>query len=272
MIIYRITKVLIVIIILLLSNESSSQSNIGTVEAFFKSTKIDADFKQLNTVIDSKILEKKSSITEDKYIKFSNILKESFNSEKATSYLKDFFLENGKEADMIKVVELYDTPLMIKMNNYEQDFYNPAKREEQIVFFEKMKTNPPKQERVQLLLDLNEALKASIKTEDLLGKIMIAFSQGYNLTLPKTQQLDKNMVKSKAISEFSQNFSQQIINQFVAVGLYTYKDTTDNELKEYIEVWKTDTGKKYIDMIFDSYEAVFEKLSIDLIKNLNSAF
>lgn len=268
----KITKISIVIIILLLSNKAFSQPNIETVEKLFKITKIDSDFIQVNTIIDSKIKEKKSSIAEDKYISFSNVLKESFNSEKAISYLKEYFLKNGKEADIIKIIELYNTKLMIKMNNYEQGFYNPENREEQMAFFKKMKTNPPKQERVKLLLNLNETLKASIKTKDLLEKTMITFTQGYNLMLPKDQQIDKDKIISKAKSELPQGFSQKITNQFVAIGLYTYKDATDDELKKYIEVWKTGIGKKHIDMIFDSYEFVFEKMSINLIKNLNSTF
>ena len=167
---------------------------------------------------------------------------------------------------------MYNNPLLIKMNNYEQDIYNPKKREEQIIFFKKMKANPPKQERVNLLLNLNKTLKASIKTKNLLENIIIAFSQGYNLTLPKKEQLDIEMVESKAKLELPQKFSQQLTNQFVAVGLYVYKDVSDNELREYIEVWKSDIGKKYIDMIFNSYEVVFEKMSTSLIKNLNNAF
>ena len=268
----KIIKVSLFIVTLLLSNKVTSQLSNNIVEEFFRTTKIDSDFSQINTLIENKIIEKKKSIAENKYLKFSDILKKSFNSEKATSYLREYFLENEKEADLIKVMELYKNPLMIKMNNYEQDFYNPDKREEQMTFFKKMKTNPPKQERVNLLLSLNETLKASIKTKKLLENIVVAFSQGYNLTLPKNEQLDEEAVVSRAKLELPKEFSQQITNQFVAVGLYVYKDVSDIELKEYIEIWKTDIGKKYIDMIFSSYKTVFEKMSINLVKNLNSTF
>lgn len=265
-------KILIVIITLLFNSKVISQSSIETVETLFKATKIDLDFGQINAIVDNKIKEKKSSISEDKYSVFSKAIKENFNSRNAIGYLKEYFLENEKESDLIKIIELYNMPLMIKMNNYEQGFYNPENKQKQMAFFKKMKTTPPNQERVNLLLSLNETLKATIKTKDLLEKIMIAFSQGYNLTLPKEQQLEKEKVRAKAKLELPQNFSQQITNQFVAIGLYTYKDASDDELKKYIQVWKTDIGKKYTDMIFNSYEAIFEKISINLVKNLNKAF
>ncbi|MGB2273184.1 MAG: hypothetical protein ACPH2K_02305 [Flavicella sp.] len=89
---------------------------------------------------------------------------------------------------------------------------------------------------------------------------------------PKNEQLDEEAVVSRAKLELPKEFSQQITNQFVAVGLYVYKDVSDIELKEYIEIWKTDIGKKYINMTFNSYKAVFEKMSTSLIKNLNNVF
>ena len=264
---------IIILTTLLFSGKVVSQSKIETVEKFFKVTKIDSEFSQINAVLDAKIEENKSLIkSEEEYIKFSDILKKSFNSEKATSYLKDYFLENQKENNLIEIIELYDNPLMVKMSDYEQSFYDSKNKENQIAFFNDMKANPPKQDRVKLLLKLNDVLKATEKTKILLENIMLVFSESYNSILPKEEQSNISVLEEKIKSELPKNFSQQITNQFVAIGLYTYRLASDDDLKEYIKIWETDLGVNYTNVAFKAYEVVFEKISSDLITNLNKAF
>ena len=67
---------IIILTTLLFSGKVVSQSKIETVEKFFKVTKIDSEFSQINAVLDAKIEENKSLIkSEEEYIKFSDILK-----------------------------------------------------------------------------------------------------------------------------------------------------------------------------------------------------
>lgn len=267
------SAIIIILTTLLFSSKVVSQSSIKVVDRLFEITKIDSDFNQINTVLEAKIKEKKPLIRpEDKYLKFFNILKKSFSSEKTTSYLRDYFLEKGEETTLIKIVELYDNPLMVKMNGYEQSFYDSKNKESQMAFFKDMKTNPPKQERIKLLLKLNEALKATVKSRNLLDNIMITVSKSYNSILPKEKQSDISTLKAKVKSELPENLSQQITNQFVAIGLYNYRLASDDELNDYIKIWESDLGINYTNVAFKGYEFVFDKISSDLITSLNEAF
>jgi hypothetical protein len=266
-------KIIIIITTLLFSSKVVSQSSTESVDNLFKATKIDSDFNQINTVLEAKIKEKKPLIKqEDKYLKFSKILKKSFNSEKTTSYLRDYFLENGEENTLIKIVELYDNPLMVRMNGYEQSFYDSNNKESQMAFFKDMKTNPPKQDRIKLLLRLNEALRATVKSRNLLENIMTIVSKSYNSILPKEKQSNISILKAKVKSELPESLSQQITNQFVAIGLYTYRLASDEELNDYIKIWESDLGISYTNALFKGYEFVFYKISSDLMTNLNKAF
>jgi hypothetical protein len=240
---------------------------------FLKVTKIDSELSQIDQVIDSKLQQKKAEIESlDSYNKFSRVVKNNFNSEKSIEFLKTFLIKKTEDKDLKDIIELYDNPLLIKMSGYESSFNDPKNKEAQLAFFKNLKTNPPKQERVNLLIKLNETLNSTVRTKDLLEKIIMAFSKGYNLTLPKEKQLGTNELNTKIKSELPANISQQITNQSIAVGLYVYKSVNDDELKKYIKIWKTDIGKRYIDLTFKAYEAVFEKMSIDLINNLNNTF
>lgn len=258
---------------LLISSKVVSQSSVKTVEKLIEVTKIDSDFNQINTVLASKIEEKKSLIkTEEEYIKFSNVLKRNFNTEKAKVYLKDYLIKTEKESNLIKIIKLYDNPLMIKMNNYEQDFYNPENKESQITFFKNLKTNPPNQDRIKLLINLNKAINGTAKTKNLLENIIFTISKSYNSILPKEKQNADNVLKEKIKSELPENLQQQISNQFVAIGLYTYRFASDNDLEEYTKIWETELGVNYIDTSFKAYEFVFNEISSDLIINLNKTF
>lgn len=266
-------KYFIILITLFFSSKVISQSNIKTVENFIQTTKIDLELNQINSVLANKIESKRKEInSKENFLKFSTILSENFNSKKGVYYLKEYFIRKENDVNLNNIIALYKKPLMVKMSNYEIESINPENKESQIDFFKGMKENPPQKSRVELLLSLNKTLKATGRTKNLLEDIMLSFYRSYNIIEKEKNVINLNELKLKISSELPPNLSQSITNQFVAIGLYTYRDVSDNDLKNYIEVWESDLGKNYIDITFKAYKYTFDKMTLDLITNLNNSF
>lgn len=266
-------KYFLILIPLLLSGKVISQSNIKTVESFILTTKIDLELNQINSIINNKVESKRVEIdSKENFLKFSTTLKESFNSTEGIYYLKEYFLKNENEVNLNNIIDLYKKPLMVKMSKYEIESTNPENKENQITFFKGMKENPPKKSRIELLLNLNKTLKATARTKNLLEEIMLSFYRSYNVIKKEKGVISLNDLKLKINSELPPSLSQNITNQFVALGLYTYRDVTDSDLKSYIKVWETNLGKEYVDMTFKAYKYTFDKMTLNLITNLNNTF
>ena len=207
-------KYFLILITLFLSGKVISQSNIKTVESFIQKTKIDLELNQINSILGNKVESKRSEISsKEDFLKFSKIINENFNSKKGTYYLKEYFLNKENDISLNLIIDLYNKPLMVKMSNYEIESINPKNKENQIAFFKGMKENPPKKSRVELLLNLNETLRATTRTKNLLEEIMISFYKSYNLIKEEQDLIKLNDLKLKISSELPPNLSQSITNQ-----------------------------------------------------------
>ena len=49
-------------------------------------------------------------------------------------------------------------------------------------------------------------------------------------------------------------------NQLIALSIYTYKDVSDRDLSEYIDLWSSPIGKYYTNLVFDAYDYSFSKM------------
>lgn len=260
---------IILSIVLLISVNISAQSNPETVNNLLQATGANAELQQLDAIFNAKIAEKKSSFeNEADFEKFIQVMQSGFNSKNAEKYFVEYITLNGNEDSLKNVISMYQKPLMQEMNKVELEASDPAKQQEKMAFFQNMKENPLSQERIQMLVKLNNELGASEMTVNLLNNVIFAMANGANLSQPKEKQISEEELKTNLQSAFPPNFSQQMTNQVVALSMYTYKDVSDDKLAEYVNVWGKQLSKYYIQLLFGAYDYSFSKMGEEIGENL----
>lgn len=258
------TKFITVFILSLSLTSSFAQSSKQIVNEVLTKSGSATMFKQIDGMLESKISEKKSTFkTEDDFNKFASIMRLGFNSTKAEEYFNDYFEKFINEDSLKSVIKIYNNPLMLEMTKLEEIANSPSKQQEMQNFFAGLSSNPPKQERIQSLLRLNNATGATDMTVKLLENMIFAMIKGGNQTQPIDKQISQSEVENKLKSAFPDNFKQQMTNQLVAVWLYTYKDVDNDKLNSYIQTWESSTGKYFSKATVSALDYTFTKMGED---------
>tara|TARA_R110001606_G_C15258620_1_gene638207 strand:- start:187 stop:987 length:801 start_codon:yes stop_codon:yes gene_type:complete len=254
-------KILSLITLTFLSlNLFAQSSNQTVVELMEKSGSIEM-LKQFDAITNSKIAEKKSSFeNENEFKKFVAIMSSGFNSENAKKYFIEYFENNTNEENLKEVLSMYNAPLLIEMSKIELEANDLSKQQEQLAFFQNLKSNPPSQNRVQQLITLNNELGTSEMTVKLLQNMIVSMAKGANNAQPKEKQITLEELEQKISSSLPANFLQQMTNQIVALSMFTYKDVSDEKLEEYIKLWQTPTGQYYIKKTLEALDYTFSKM------------
>jgi len=263
------TKLLSLIFLALIGFKSFSQSSSETIVELMNTTGSTAIFDHLDLIINSKILEKKSSFeNEENYANFATVISSSFNEENAKKYFNEYFEKNTNEEKVKEIISLYKQPLLVEMTQLEVEASDPSKQQEQIEFFQGLGTNPPSPERVQQLITLDNEVGTSKMTVKLLQNMITTIAKGGNQAQPKEKQIAIEDLEKQITSSLPANFSQDMENQIIASYMYIYKDINDEKLNEYINIWKTPTGKYYTSKLFEGLDYTFSKIGESFGKNL----
>lgn len=254
-------KFITTIILSISLTSSFAQSSKQIVNEVLTKSGSAAMFKQFDGILDSKIAEKKSTFkNEDDFNKFASIMRSGFNSAKAEEYFIDYFAKFTNEDSLKSIIKIYNNPLMQEMTKLEEIANSPSKQQEMQNFFAGLSNNPPKQDRIQSLVRLNNATGATDMTVKLLENMIFAMIKGANQTQTEEQQISKTEIENKLKSAFPDSFKQQMTNQLVAVWLYTYKDVDNDKLNSYIQTWESSTGKYFSKATIAALDYTFSKM------------
>jgi len=263
-------KLITILFFALLCGNSFAQSSSTTVIELMEKSGSTAMFKQFDEIISAKIAEKKSSFEKgEDFNKFVTVMKSGFNSKNAEKYYLEYFELNTREDSLKSIIHIYESQFMQDMNKIELAASDPAKQQEQLIYFQGLKENPPSPERVQQLITLNNELGISEMTVKILQNMIITMSQGLNSVQPKDKQMSPAELEQKILSSMPANFSEQMTNQIIALSMFTYKDVSNEDLNRYIQVWQTPTGKYFTKNSLEALNYSFSKLGEIIGKSLD---
>jgi len=262
---------LTILTVLFFSLTTIAQSSKQTVEEVLAKSGSTGMFKQLDGMLDSKIAEKKSTFeNENDFNKFSSIMKSGFSSTKAEAFFIDYFIKFTNEDSLKNIIKIYNNPLMQEMTKLEEEANSPSKQKEMQDYFAGLSNNPPAQDRIQLLVKLNSAVGASEMTVKMIENMIFSMAKSANQAQPKTKQISQDELEKSLKNIFPESFKQQMANQIIAVGLFTYKDVDNEKLKTYIQTWETSTGKYFSKATLDALDYTFSKMGEDVGNSLGS--
>jgi len=256
------TKLVTSILVALLSLNAFAQSDPKTVDKVMVLSGIKDQLTSLDAMISARLEEKKATFSKpEQFEQFKKVMTTGLNSNNAVKYFAEYLEKYSKEDSMKLVVTFFDNPFMQEFNRIEKEAASPQKQQEMAAYFQTLQSTPPAQGRVQQLVVLNQQMRTSELSVKLVKNLILSMIKGANYNLPKDKQVSNEEIKNQLTSSLPANFEQQITNQLITYALFTYKNVSDEKINQYIEVWKTPTGKYGLDKLLNALDYSFSKMS-----------
>lgn len=171
------------------------------------------------------------------------------------------FLAINNDPEHMKVVRTWlNSPLTLKMNEYELGANGPEFEAEREAFLIRLQSTPPDQNRVDKIIEFDELTDATYNTVKIITDLYLALIKTMNPYQSPEQQLDLNDT-----SEIRQSIMMQLLpvyeNVTIAMNLFAYREVTDAELEEYISFYETDSGQWFVDVSYDIFDFVIAKVT-----------
>jgi hypothetical protein len=226
---------------------------------------IEREIVQLDQIFKSQIYEKKQQFDNQKNFEiFSNAMKKSFSSERTLYYFKQFLIQKASRDSLIKIISIYDSPLMSRMSEYESRSANPKYKKDIVMYFNGLQKNPPSQKRSDLILKLNDELKTAELTEILLSNIVKSIMVGMNNMQESQKRLSNDEINNSLEKMLPEGFDQKLKDQIITMSYYTYKDASDADLLKYIKILKKPISKYYYITIVEALNFTFTNMGEDM--------
>lgn len=184
----------------------------------------------------------------------SELLNESFDQKAARKISRDFFLKNVDAETMKSVIAWLKSPLGQRFSAAESDEMGAGRQAAMLRYLAELQEASPNPGRVSLIQQLEETTRSSELVTGILKNIF-------------TNTLKNVPVKSgdeeETLNELGNLFPmirEQLRQQMILSSLYTYRDFTDDELKQYIAFYESDSGSRYNDAVAAAIGAVLEQM------------
>jgi len=192
--------------------------------------------------------------------KIRDTIQQTFSEELVMQDAREF-LGNINDPEHMQVVRTWlNSPLTLKMNEYELGANSPEFELAREEFLTRLQSTPPDQSRVDTIFEFDELTEATYNTVKIITDLYLALIKTMNPYQTPDKQLDLNDT-----SKIRQSIMMQLLpvyeNVTVAMNLFAYREVTDAELEEYISFYKTDSGQWFVDVSYSIFDFVIEKVT-----------
>ena len=238
-----------------------AQSKPETVREVIIKTGIIDQLQAIDGLIAVKLDEKKSMFDKvEDFERFKVIMTSGMNSKNAQKYFEESLIKNSREDSLKMVISLFADPFVQEFNKLEKEASLPEKKPEMTAYFQSLSTTPPPQNRIQQLVALDKELKTSELTYKIFQNVILSMIKGGNAAMPAGKQMKDEEIKEALSKAVPANLDQILLNQTVAMSLFTYKNVTDENLNKYLEIYKTPAGKYCIAKFMDAFDYSFTQM------------
>jgi hypothetical protein len=138
-----------------------------------------------------------------------------------------------------------DTPTGKTCTRAEEDAATPGAIVKMEQFASTIKKLPPSPDRLELLKQLDDAVKGTESNVQIAVNTQIAFALAANATLPRERQRPPEQLV-REVEKIRPQVEDAVKAQVRISLLYTYRDLSEAQLQEYIEFLKSPAGAKYM--------------------------
>ncbi len=220
--------------------------------------------EQIDAMFSQKII---TSEQPEKEKKLASIMKESFDILLIKENLKYFLIQNTDINFFEDLIKWLETPLAQKINEEALSSSGPGSRADLLRYITDLQTNPPSQDRIAIIQEVERTTKLSELSTYIAIEMMRSMFESFNLTLTKDKRKSMGEIEEeiKTIKPAIQNALRQ---QMILTSFYSYRNISNEELIKYIEFYKSNTGKTEINVVGMAIANVLKQWSFNVAKKI----
>lgn len=179
--------------------------------------------------------------------KITAIMRESFDVKRAEENLYTFLIGNTQIGFLEKAVQWAETPLAQKINTEEMAASKPEAQAGLLRFMADLQETPPSEARVALIHEYEKITGLAELSTQIIIEVMRGMGESVNLALPEDKRQTPNQMEEE-MEKARLDIREAMREQIIITSLYSYRNISDEELTQYIEFYKSETGKTEIDV------------------------
>lgn len=151
-----------------------------------------------------------------------------------------------------RLLDWYDTPVAQRITTAEMAA-SEASLAQLETFFQALQSNPPTEQRRQLIEDYAEASRQTELLMALMKVITKGMIQTFNGLLPPDQRLsaqDLNATIEQLIAQMDGEIEQLMGQQMLMFSHYIYRDLSDEDLQQYTTFIRSRDGQHYLQLTY----------------------
>lgn len=177
-------------------------------------------------------------------IAFRNVMTESFQGQMLYQTVVEYLKRNFDEERITSVLEWLRSPLSQKISRLEEEASTPQAAQEITNFSEQLKSNPPSEQKLALLKQLDSVSGFT----EFNVEVWLAFSRAMfraaEMNVPSEErEPSQKQTFEKMLDEQKLKLKDSIREQVLVSNIYIYRSVSDEELKEYIGFYESEVGR-----------------------------
>jgi len=165
------------------------------------------------------------------------------------SNVSKFLIQNCTSGTFATVLQQLQAPLPQKMRTYEAYTQNPQGVTEMRQYLSTLQDHPPAQARIQLLQELVSETKGADFLTDMIVASSSAIASGLTGKEPSSQEL----------AQLRSQVSASAANQMLAMSVFTYRNAPEDELSQYVAMYKAAPFQQFDDALSKAFVQGFSE-------------
>lgn len=180
--------------------------------------------------------------------------------------IKEHIIANLAEPDVDGIMTWLKSPLGEKITKMEEDASSGQAYMEIQNFAMGLANNPPDPVRVEVLGQLDEAARMTEFSVGMKMDMVVTMTTAMAAAAGRSDLSKEELLASleNSRAQIKEGSAQEVL----ITGLYTYQGLTIDELKEYVNFYKSEAGQKYADVITRGLLNALNKSSQDMGERL----
>jgi len=165
-------------------------------------------------------------------------------------------------------LHLLDLPLVRKMAKLEDEASSPEALDALQDHARKLDAASPAPQRVQQIHDLMDASGSVELVEAMQVGLIEAFMRAMNPLVPPDRRLSDDQI-TQLLAQFKQQMGGSAREYLTLQNLYAYRNASDAELKEYVGLYRSESGRGLTAALNQAIIAMFKDVSAALARRIS---
>jgi len=221
------------------------QGQEATIKEILELSGLKTQIEHIPAMIQSGLMEqekKNKTLKPGEFKNLKRIMEESYYTEDLYRTVYDYFKDHYEQKRFLAMLELVRSPLSKKMTQMEEGVSTPEGFKAIQKFSEEISSHPPSKNRLALVRELDYVRKTTELSVELQTSTVMVMVRAFNAATPPSQRVQENQLQI-AFQNMKSQFRRTFENISAVTFLYIYRSVSDQELKQYIQMHRSNEGR-----------------------------